>query len=1282
MAANTPATPGLGTPGTGAGASQGSGRADSGKRSRRRRRLKIAVAAAGTLAAVLVVCVALAPAIAQRLVPGIVVIKADGRKTGEVRLDAVSFSWGGPQKFGQVRVLDLAGKTVADVSVNADFALWPAATGFLTGGGVDLGTTTIAGQADIVVDADGTTNLQRIFARGTPAPAPAPAPGASRPGGGSIPPGLKARVVIDRLDVTVDDPAGALTSAGAAGGLGAFGTRRVSGEVNVDPSGTATLSLASQFVAGASVADLRDTGGRLSIRAEVRNFADARGRPTPANASFDATIEATALPVPLADALARQQGRLARALGATLDATVTAKGDLKNASARLSAKSEALDADVGLSVTDGVATNDGTGRIRLDTTNALALVDGLEESLARQGVSIARMPAVTLTIDALRARLPRDGAPLDLRGAAASVRLETSELSGSLAPEGSDGARPFAVAPLRVSIDTPDLGGGVQVKAATSATLAGRSAGVVDIDLTARDLLDEQGAPRAASGGAIPGTFEGRAELTGLATELAGVFLPATNADGTPAPDLAAVLQSAVGPELGLTLRSVKSGEPGAPLAVSFTAQARNVSARAQAALSEAALEVKGAGLDATLDPAALDAVLAAFAPDLSPRPRLAAPAGGPGRLSLSLSPATIPLAPGARPEFDKAGEVTAYVALPGRTVVEGLAVAGDPGTGAPERPLGPVGIEDFKGNVKLPLAALGGGAAQRATWQFSGAVLGDAGQSVATISAKGGVAVREGKQAGPATLDVALNAIDTAWLDRLAGRPGLASGAVGPQLNVSAIVTVDAPGPATSGAPARTASAALALSSARLSTPQPLAVRLGADRIELARPGEVKWIMGEAFGTRYVLGVDPAAGQPVPYRFRGDTAATLTVRALALAHGEGVGPLKPGVFALDVGGVIPEASLVLEDGSVARIADVTLAASGTPEPGGVRVELRAGRMGLTDQAATGEGLDAQIRVAGLADPAGTVTPGSTRVNADARAPSIPTAFVDAMARQRGLLPAALGPSVEFSMAARDLSRAGGTLDVRATAPRARAVMKGVVQPPPQPGGTGVFLADDETGLVVTEIRQELLARFASGLPSIASIEKRPEDGPATVTTRGLRLPLGNDLSKLNGEATIDLGTAQFGTSNVFGKILKFVGQRESGRVGQRVEPIHVVMTDGVAKYDRFRLPLGEFTIETVGTVDLVKREVDVITYVPLGALTDEALGIFNSGLGAALGRAVPILEKNTLVPWRTAGPMNNPETKFDARLFAQEAAENLRPGNLLRDVREGLRDRLKGNGG
>jgi hypothetical protein len=211
------------------------------------------------------------------------------------------------------------------------------------------------------------------------------------------------------------------------------------------------------------------------------------------------------------------------------------------------------------------------------------------------------------------------------------------------------------------------------------------------------------------------------------------------------------------------------------------------------------------------------------------------------------------------------------------------------------------------------------------------------------------------------------------------------------------------------------------------------------------------------------------------------------------------------------------------------------------------------------------------------------------------------------------------------------------------------------------------------------EITAGLAGRVVKGLPLLGTFEKKREDRPASLVATGLRVPLSNDLSKLSGQVTIDPGQLRFGAGSEFAQLLNLAKIKTNTSIGTRLDPLTITVTNGVATYPKWRVPLGEFTMETEGTVDLVNRQIDVVTYIPFGALADEAAGLFNTGAGGKLsellGGASPIINAASMMPFRTKGSMDKPSTRPDLELFGKQFLNQLKPENL---IERGLGELLK----
>ncbi|MEO1279684.1 MAG: hypothetical protein AAFV77_12075, partial [Planctomycetota bacterium] len=299
---------------------------------------------------------------------------------------------------------------------------------------------------------------------------------------------------------------------------------------------------------------------------------------------------------------------------------------------------------------------------------------------------------------------------------------------------------------------------------------------------------------------------------------------------------------------------------------------------------------------------------------------------------------------------------------------------------------------------------------------------------------------------------------------------------------------------------------------------------------------------------------------------------------------------------------------------------------------------------------------------------------------------SSPSVF-DIASTSDGLLTDSLGPMVDLDAEltnGRFVPRRPPSADLRFSirGPRADASGYGRLE------NRVISMPEPQTILTVREVGPEVAARFSQLIPELLIVEKRPEDGPAIVRTEGLAIPTNGQWSKGQGKATIALGKARFNTTALLGGVLKAAGQRAAGQIGRRIAPFEVRMTNGIIEYPPFTLPLGDFSIESEGTVNLVDETMNVLVWLPTAALSDEAAGNFNTGLGSALGRTIPGFGSVTTVPWRVTGPLAQPTIRPAPRVLIERRGDELlgpllRPGQTLQDIL-GLptrQDRKEGGG-
>ncbi|MBY0263717.1 MAG: hypothetical protein K2Q20_15335, partial [Phycisphaerales bacterium] len=545
---------------------------------------------------------------------------------------------------------------------------------------------------------------------------------------------------------------------------------------------------------------------------------------------------------------------------------------------------------------------------------------------------------------------------------------------------------------------------------------------------------------------------------------------------------------------------------------------------------------------------------------------------------------------------------------------------------------------------------------------------------------------------------NVTLADIDTAVVEGLIGKPALLSGALGDKAQATLRIQPQAGG---------TTAISADITAPRLSEAK-LALTQDATAIRLTQPATITWRPDASFVNAYLLGNQP--GQAVAAggtRLGQSSPITIRIAKLALASSQTgpdgqptAGPLKPGVFDLDASIDVPSISLItpgaparetrraggnpldtlgnLVTGGAARNnnqpaaqgADITTTieglriaarqAQGAPE---LEASITMDKVNGQAAAAQGKQSGARVRLASLADARGVIDAKRAVVNLDADLVAFPTAVVDGLARQGGLLAELLGPTVNLAATARNVSLAApapnapsapaGTVEATLTSPRAKAQLKGDV-------ANGTFVQSGPISITITEMRRELLDLLSGGLPVIESIQKASTDQPATITAEGLRAPVDGDITKLNGRLSVDPGVAQFKLNSALGDLIQIAGGKAEGTLGDKIQPFIVNMNRGVLTYDRFTVPVGSFSLDTRGTVDLVRRQIDVVTYAPLGALSQKAVGRMNRDLTARLSG----IDKLTQIPIVTKGSLDNPSTEPDFGLLLKETVSD--PGKLI----------------
>ena len=291
---------------------------------------------------------------------------------GSVRVSELSIGWFSPLRAGPIELRDPSAKVVARVEADSPLTLWQVVRGgWWAAPSIDLGTITLRGEAMIVRQPDGSTNLDAAIApRRTPGAAGGGGSGRGGGGGGGPTPDLKARLEIASISATVRDAA-------ADGTLGPeLGVKNLSGAIDaaLEAAGaTVRADLKARSVVGDAA---EETTMTFALSAKERTARGAAGL-TPDNLErVEFALDARGVPSALADALGGLAGALQAGLGPSADVRVRIDGDARNATASLRFDSAGARAEAALRLVDGVIVGAHDDRpallVEIDSTTFLS----------------------------------------------------------------------------------------------------------------------------------------------------------------------------------------------------------------------------------------------------------------------------------------------------------------------------------------------------------------------------------------------------------------------------------------------------------------------------------------------------------------------------------------------------------------------------------------------------------------------------------------------------------------------------------------------------------------------------------------------------------------------------------------------------------------------------------------------------------------------------------------------------------------------------------------------
>jgi hypothetical protein len=299
--------------------------------------------------------------------------------------------------------------------------------------------------------------------------------------------------------------------------------------------------------------------------------------------------------------------------------------------------------------------------------------------------------------------------------------------------------------------------------------------------------------------------------------------------------------------------------------------------------------------------------------------------------------------------------------------------------------------------------------------------------------------------------------------------------------------------------------------------------------------------------------------------------------------------------------------------------------------PGHIEVEVRA--------------LDP---LAKLADENGADT---YRVALDVGATQVPTAIIDALAGQDGLIAGALGERLEMTVKSESLSREQGAFVVSLSSDQhSMHLVEGHLE-------HGDLVIDKDGGLVAKVGLSPLVSKRLVGnlVPMLVDVKKPEGSAPAVFSIDSLRWPKDGDIGKLDAVVRVDLGEVSYrllpGLEAVFGSsVPKLV----------KIPELRVPIQHGVASYAGLPIKIGGRDFSFKGSFNLKDQSFNLATDVPLSVL--------GKNVEKQLDNLRGVLGPDTLVPIEIRGTWKSPRVGIGndfLKRALEDAAKSVLPGLL-----------------
>jgi len=291
-----------------------------------------------------------------------------------------------------------------------------------------------------------------------------------------------------------------------------------------------------------------------------------------------------------------------------------------------------------------------------------------------------------------------------------------------------------------------------------------------------------------------------------------------------------------------------------------------------------------------------------------------------------------------------------------------------------------------------------------------------------------------------------------------------------------------------------------------------------------------------------------------------------------------------------------------------------------------------------------------------LTEPAGLDT---WRARLDVRAAGVPTAILDALAGQGGLLVESLGPRVDVDVRAPDVSLSKGEVSAEMKSTLHSVTARGHFE-------SRTFVVDQVDGVLASVGLGPVMSQRVVGklVPTLVNVRKPEGATPARFAVDALRFPLDGDLRKLDGTVRIDLGDVSY---SLFPKLESLLGDGTAGAKSLKVPALTVPIRKGVAGYERLPVKIGSREFVFSGTYDMVTDAAQLTANVPVKYLGKK--------VSTELEDLREYIDPELTLPLTIRGSLLNPSIGLDDGAFrkvledAGKRALEKAGGNLLDDL-------------